>query len=372
MKKNKAKKIISILLCVATVFMMPFATMSASAFKPGDVSRDNKITAADARLVLRYATKLITNFDDEQKELADVNGDGQITAADARLILRFSVRLILDFVSLQSVTSLENGLYFIRNRENVEYHLDVLGGSSDHGTKVQRYVRNGSLAQQWLCTKLSDGSYEFTPATNRSMRLDVLNGHDNQNQKIQIANINPNNPNAQRWWISESWGNHAFYGYRLRPKVSSTRVLSIRGGSSSPNDAVLKTFNENDKSQEWFFIKVTPRTLKMEHYFDQGFKIWTESFLYDPYDFIANLQDASKTAYETIFPSLTVSTNFPINFNANPSIYASSSDKCKGTTSSSPLASLTDNCQHWYILQIHQTDKFIRDEFVIRILNPWS
>lgn len=53
----------------------------------GDVDMDGKLTAADARLVLRRAARIIT-FTMEQEALADVDDDGKITANDARLLLR--------------------------------------------------------------------------------------------------------------------------------------------------------------------------------------------------------------------------------------------------------------------------------------------
>ncbi len=58
----------------------------------GDVDGDGRVTAADARLVLRRAAELIV-FTPEQEWLADVDDDGKITAADARLILRVASEL---------------------------------------------------------------------------------------------------------------------------------------------------------------------------------------------------------------------------------------------------------------------------------------
>ena len=53
----------------------------------GDTDGDGKITAADARLVLRAAVGL----EELTPEKADMNGDGKINAEDARIILRKSV-----------------------------------------------------------------------------------------------------------------------------------------------------------------------------------------------------------------------------------------------------------------------------------------
>lgn len=64
-------------------------------YKLGDVNLDGKITAADARLVLRISARL-EEYPDVGSVVfknADVNGDGVITAADARIILRVSAGL---------------------------------------------------------------------------------------------------------------------------------------------------------------------------------------------------------------------------------------------------------------------------------------
>ena len=58
----------------------------------GDVNKDGKITAADARLALRVSAKLET-LTDYILRVADMNKDGKITAADARTILRKSAKL---------------------------------------------------------------------------------------------------------------------------------------------------------------------------------------------------------------------------------------------------------------------------------------
>lgn len=96
------KKIKS-LIALALVFAMlaayaPFA--SAVKLKPGlagkpntgDVDNKGDVTAADARLVLRYCAKL-EEFDSKQKEAADVDRDGDVTPLDARAILRIAAGL---------------------------------------------------------------------------------------------------------------------------------------------------------------------------------------------------------------------------------------------------------------------------------------
>lgn len=58
----------------------------------GDVNGDGKITAADARMTLRAASRLEI-FSSDVALVADVTGDGKVNAADARKILRMAAQL---------------------------------------------------------------------------------------------------------------------------------------------------------------------------------------------------------------------------------------------------------------------------------------
>lgn len=67
-----------------------FRILAANAgfiLKQGDVNRDGKITAADARRILQIAAKLDTPTA-EELILGDMNDDNRLTAEDARQILR--------------------------------------------------------------------------------------------------------------------------------------------------------------------------------------------------------------------------------------------------------------------------------------------
>ncbi len=58
----------------------------------GDVTLDNKITAADARLILRISS-LLVKVDSDIEILADYDENGTVTAADARCVLRLGAKL---------------------------------------------------------------------------------------------------------------------------------------------------------------------------------------------------------------------------------------------------------------------------------------
>lgn len=58
----------------------------------GDAQADGKITASDARAILRIAAKLDT-ADGITTSAADINSDGKVTSSEARSVLRFSAKL---------------------------------------------------------------------------------------------------------------------------------------------------------------------------------------------------------------------------------------------------------------------------------------
>lgn len=66
-------------------------------YRLGDADRDGKITAADARIVLRIAAKIDPITETKMFVISDVNFDGYITALDARKILRVAAEIDTGF-----------------------------------------------------------------------------------------------------------------------------------------------------------------------------------------------------------------------------------------------------------------------------------
>lgn len=63
----------------------------------GDATLSEQLSAADARLILRYSSGLETGFSELQKKVSDINNDGKVNAADARLALRLSANLDTEY-----------------------------------------------------------------------------------------------------------------------------------------------------------------------------------------------------------------------------------------------------------------------------------
>ena len=78
---------------VKTRTLAQLTHLEAAQCPTGDADMDGKVTAADARLILRLAVKLDDGLDAAQKQKADFDGKDGVTALDARCALRVSVNL---------------------------------------------------------------------------------------------------------------------------------------------------------------------------------------------------------------------------------------------------------------------------------------
>lgn len=93
-----SKKMMALALSLLIACSMGLSVLAAVS---GDLNSDNKISAADARLILRCAVGM-EDMTSTQMTAGDLNMDGQITAADARTALRLSVGLDVSAKSLLS------------------------------------------------------------------------------------------------------------------------------------------------------------------------------------------------------------------------------------------------------------------------------
>ena len=89
----KTKGIRLFYICVITLVTLFIFAFAANAAIVGDVTGDDKkVTASDARIILRSSVALET-LTEEQFAAADIDENGKITASDARSALRMSVGL---------------------------------------------------------------------------------------------------------------------------------------------------------------------------------------------------------------------------------------------------------------------------------------
>lgn len=93
-------KKLAVMFFILILTMMTVVSASAKNVLYGDMNGDSRITASDARVVLRASAglELLT---DEQRIVADVDNDGKINASDARMVLRCAAGLENDLGSVE-------------------------------------------------------------------------------------------------------------------------------------------------------------------------------------------------------------------------------------------------------------------------------
>ncbi len=131
-------KLLVLLLTVVVLFTSFGVISNAQSEKLGDINADGKISASDARQILRFSAKL-DDWTDDIFLYADVNSDNKITAKDARMVLRASAKLeslpeliINETKPVETTTNNEDGKPGIEN-----YHGHVYTGGS--GSKKYHY-----------------------------------------------------------------------------------------------------------------------------------------------------------------------------------------------------------------------------------------
>lgn len=109
-------------LAVTLLTLTASFAITAGAAQRGDIDADGVVTPADARLALRCSVGLpkkddpASVFSEKEKDLADMDMDLRVSAADARAILRTAVRLdpplpYYAFTVISAPTCTEKGLY---------------------------------------------------------------------------------------------------------------------------------------------------------------------------------------------------------------------------------------------------------------------
>lgn len=107
-----------------------------------------------------------------------------------------------------SAQLVEDGLYYIESSLNPNMVVDVTGGQLANRTNIQLYQKNGSNAQKWRFTYLSNGYYKITSLVYLSKSLDVSNMGTSPGTNVQLYDYN--GTQAQQWIVKDA-GDGYFY-----------------------------------------------------------------------------------------------------------------------------------------------------------------
>lgn len=131
-----------------------------------------------------------------------------------------------------------DGYYVMRFADDTSQVLDMASASIKRGTRAQSYASNGTSAQKWHITRMSDGTYEIANA-NSGLVLDVSSGQAQAGQAIQ--QWTSNDTRAQRWQLRYTGGSATF---ELVSALDNTYVLSV----GSPKNGAAASLQKRGKA----------------------------------------------------------------------------------------------------------------------------
>lgn len=146
-----------------------------------------------------------------------------------------------DLFAAQNKDKIADGVYYIKNK-NVNYALDVYGGSLYGGANVQLYSLNRSNAQKWKITHDSKG-YVMFQNVGSGMYL-TSGGSGNSANVYQQKQSNGYN---QKWIIMFDTNSNL----RIVSALHSNRVLDVHGGMIRNFSNIQLYDSNNSNAQKW-------------------------------------------------------------------------------------------------------------------------
>ena len=175
----------------------------------------------------------------------DIAGGSTADGGNVQIYLKNNT-LAQNFV----VTSVGNGYYKIVS-EGTGKVLDVFGGSSTSGTNVQQYRWNGTASQCWRFIDAGNGNYYIQ--SKLGTVLDIANGSIYSGNNVQAYMLNETN--AQKWKINKiNYADITEGTYTIQTALATNKVLDISGGSID-NGANVQIYTKNGTEAQNFVIK---------------------------------------------------------------------------------------------------------------------
>ena len=148
-----------------------------------------------------------------------------------------------DLFAAQNKDKIADGVYYIKNK-NVNYALDVYGGSLYGGANVQLYSLNRSNAQKWKITHDSKGYVMFQ---NVGSGLYLTSG--GSGNSANVYQQKQSNGYNQKWIIMFDTNNNL----RIVSALHSNRVLDVHGGLIRNFSNIQLYDSNNSNAQKWVF-----------------------------------------------------------------------------------------------------------------------
>ena len=138
----------------------------------------------------------------------------------------------------------DNGIYIIKSALNSSKALDIAANSTSNGGNLQLYTNNGSAAQKFVITYLSDGYYKIEGLYSQKV-LDVAGAGTANGTNVQ--QYTSNNTCAQYWQIIKSGSYYQFVS------KCSGKYLDVAAGSTA-NGTNVQIYTGNSTAAQKFSL----------------------------------------------------------------------------------------------------------------------
>ncbi|RRF97488.1 MAG: hypothetical protein DUD39_14635 [Coriobacteriaceae bacterium] len=155
----------------------------------------------------------------------------------------------VDSSAVVAPTTIADGLYEISSLLVPNADIEVSGGDSGNGARIQNWSANDTAAQRWRVKKQSDGTYTIINArTGKS--LDIPGASAYASQRVQQYTFN--GTNAQRWYIEEDVLHPG--SYVIESALNRSLVFDVRWGNKN-NGTAIQLYDWNGSLAQLFSFK---------------------------------------------------------------------------------------------------------------------
>lgn len=158
-------------------------------------------------------------------------------------------RMRLDALAKENAEVLADGTYGVRSDLSLKLVIDVSGGSTANGGKVQTYSPNDSKAQQWLVVHDTTGYVTFINVGS-SKALDVAGGVAKSGTTVQQYALN--GTWAQKWIVVADGD-----AYKILSALAENLVLDVPAASLNKGARIQLYTDNGTTAQRWTFSRVS-------------------------------------------------------------------------------------------------------------------
>ncbi len=157
--------------------------------------------------------------------------------------------LTFDYVSAPTLSSVANGVYYIRNQNSGKY-IDVSGQYASNDTNIHQWSFHSDPCQQWQITGVGGGWYTIRPQHATGMAMGVQNGSTADGADIRQYTYNGSD--SQKFgFIKLSNG-----AYRIVTKVTNgLKGLSVNGRYTYDGANIHQYWYNSDYTNDHWFLE---------------------------------------------------------------------------------------------------------------------